>query len=74
MADEAVMHWLLRPAEDEPDENLKERYEKFLQDTIELVGRFTDAAERLMAEVLNDMGFTVMQRPLETIDRESGPK
>jgi hypothetical protein len=74
LADEAVMHWLLQSAEDEPDESLKERYEKFLQDTMQLAGRFADAAENLMAEVLNDMGFTVMQRPLETIDRESGPK
>ena len=74
LADEAVMHYLLQQAEDKPDDSLKARYEQFLQDTIQLIGRFTDAAERLMAEVLNDMGFTVMQRPLETIDRESGPK
>jgi hypothetical protein len=59
LADEAVINYLLRPIQNEPDESLKRRYEEILQETTQIMGRFTESAERLMADVLDDMGFTV---------------
>jgi hypothetical protein len=59
LADEAVMNYLLQPAHNESDESLKARYANILQDTAQLMGRFTESAEGLMADVMDDMGFTV---------------
>lgn len=59
LADEAVMNYLLQPAENESNESLKDRYLKILQNTAQLMVRFTDSAERLMADVLDSMGFTM---------------
>lgn len=59
LADEAVMNYLLQPAENESNESLKGRYEKILQDNTQLMGRFTESAERLIADVLDGMGFTI---------------
>ncbi len=63
LADEAVMNYLLQPAENEPDESVRTRYEKIIQDTTQLMVRFTDSAERLMEEVMDDMGFTLSTSP-----------
>lgn len=59
LADEAMLNYLLDPVQNEPEENLKQRYEKILQETVELMGRFIMSAERLMADVLSNMGFSV---------------
>jgi hypothetical protein len=37
----------------------KGRWEKILQETTEIMGRFTESAGRLMADALVEMGFTV---------------
>ncbi len=58
LADEAVINYLLEPVPNEPDENLKQRYEKILQETVQVMGRFIASAEKLMADVLNNMGFS----------------
>jgi hypothetical protein len=62
LADEAVMNYLLQPANNESDKSIRNRYEKILQDTTRLMGRFTESAERLMAEAMDNMGFTVVQQ------------
>jgi hypothetical protein len=59
LADEAVLNYLLQPTQNEPNESLKGRWEKILQETTQVMGRFTESAERLMADVLVEMGFTV---------------
>jgi hypothetical protein len=59
LADEAVLNYLLQPTPSEPDEILAKRYKEILQDTIDVMGKFLDAAERLMGDVLKDMGFKV---------------
>jgi hypothetical protein len=59
LADEAVMNYLLQPAENESDESLKGRCEKTLQNITQIMGRFTESAERLMADVLDGMGFSI---------------
>jgi hypothetical protein len=59
LADEAMINYLLEPAQNEPEESLKNRYEKILQETVALMGKFTMSAERLMADALNSMGFSI---------------
>lgn len=61
LADEAVVNYLLRPADNEPYESIKNRYEVILKDTTRLMGRFTASAEQLMAEVMDNMGFELVQ-------------
>jgi len=61
LADEAVMNYLLQPAHKESDESVKIRYMKIVQDTTELMGRFTESAERLMVDVMEDMGFSMVK-------------
>lgn len=62
LADEAVMNYLLQPEPTESDDVSKQRLQKLIQDVTELMGRFTDAAEKLMAEVLSSMGWTARIR------------
>lgn len=59
LADEAVLNYLLQPTQNEPNESLKGRWEKILQETTEIMGRFIESAERLVADVLVEMGFTL---------------
>lgn len=59
LADEAVLNYLLQPTQNEPDESLKGRWEKILQETTQIMGRFIESAEGLMADALVEMGFTV---------------
>jgi mannitol-1-phosphate/altronate dehydrogenase len=59
LADEAVFNYLLQPEQNESNDSLMERYKEILQTTTELMKRFTDSAEHLMADVLSDMGFTI---------------
>jgi hypothetical protein len=59
LADEAMINYLLEPIGNEPDESLKRRYEKILQETVEVMGRFIKCAEKLMGDVLSNMGFSV---------------
>lgn len=59
LADEAVLNYLLQPAANEPDESLKERFKKILQDTTQLMGRFVESAEYLMSDVIDNLGFTL---------------
>ena len=72
LADEAVMNYLLQPADKEPDESVKTRYEKILQDTAQLMGRFTESAERLMADVMDDMGFALVKANGDALKPERG--
>jgi len=62
LADEAVINFLLQPTQNEPDESLKGRWEKILEETSQIMGRFTESTERLMADALVEMGFTVKRR------------
>ena len=61
LADEAVMNYLLQPADKESDASLKARYQKLLQDITQLMDRFTGSSERLMAEIMETMGFVLEQ-------------
>lgn len=72
LADEAVINYLLQPANNEPDESIRNRYEKILQDTTQLMGRFTESAKRLMAEAMEYMGFTLVQSNGKTLKPERG--
>ena len=66
------MNYVLQPAETESDESIKNRYEKLLQDTTLLMRRFTDSAEQLMAEAMDNMGFTLVQTSgtVQKLERE----
>lgn len=59
LADEVVINYLLQPTHNEPDESVKQRFEKILQDTADVMNKFTESAEKLMAEALDGMGFTI---------------
>jgi hypothetical protein len=72
LADEAVMNYLLQPADQEPDESVKTRYKKIVQDTTQLMGRFTESAERLMMDVMADMGFALVEANGEALKPEKG--
>ena len=62
LADEAVINYLLQPAPGESNDSLTKRYKEILQDTTEVISTFLDAAEKLMGDVLKDMGFKVTFR------------
>ena len=62
LADEAVINYLLQPAPRESNESLAKRYKEILQDTTEVTGKFLVASEKLMGDVLKDMGFKVTFR------------
>ena len=62
LADEVVIKYLLQPEPTESDDVSKQRLQKLIQDVTELMERFADAAEKLMAEVLLSMGWTVRKR------------
>lgn len=59
LADEVVINYLIQPRPNETDDSLKERFNKIIDDTNEVTGKFLEAAEKLMADVLKDMGFKV---------------
>lgn len=59
LADEVVMNFLLQPEPDEPDEKLRERFDKIIADVNEITGKFLEAAEKLMGDVLPEMGFKI---------------
>jgi len=59
LADDAVFNYLLEPAKNESNESLMNRYKEILQNATELMQKFTESAERLMADVLIEMGFTI---------------
>jgi len=59
LADEVVLNYLLQPDKDETDDELKKKYIKLLQDVSSIIFRFNESAEKLIAEVLGGMGFTV---------------
>lgn len=62
LADEAVLNYLLQPAYGEGNDSLEKRYKEILQDTAEVMGKFLEASEKLMGDVLKDMGFKVIFR------------
>ncbi len=66
LADEAVINYLLEPVPNEPDENLKQRYEKILQETVQVMGRFIASAEKPWQMSLTIWGFlsTSSNRPM----------
>ena len=59
LADEVVINWLLQPGPDETDDSLKVRLNRIVNDTHKVTGKFLEAAERLMGDVLKNMGFKV---------------
>ena len=62
LADEAVINYLLQPAPGESNNSLAKRYREIVQDTTELMGKFLEAAEKLMGDVLKGMGFKITFR------------
>ena len=70
LADEAVINYLLQPVDNESDGSLKARYKKTVQDTTLLMGRFVESAEHLMADVAEDMGFTLSGADLKSLNSE----
>jgi hypothetical protein len=59
LADDAVFNYLLEPEENESDESLKNRYIEILRNSTDLMQKFTESTEKLMTEVLTEMGFTI---------------
>ena len=57
LSEEVVINYLLQAKPTENDHTLKQRYEKIIDETMEITGRFIEASERLMGELLRDMGF-----------------
>lgn len=58
LADEVVMNYLLQPQDNDTDDELNIRLRSMMKDITELMGQFTEAAERLIAEVLVSIGWT----------------
>jgi len=58
LADEVVMNYLLQPHPNDTDDELDKRFRSMMKDITQLMGQFTEAAERLIAEVLVTMGWT----------------
>lgn len=58
LADEAVMNYLLQFQPNDTDGELTNRIRTMMKDITGLMGQFTEAAERLIAEVLLTMGWT----------------
>ena len=71
LADEVVLHYLLQPTPNESDESLKKRYKQIVQNTTDIMGKFVVAAERLMGEVLTDMGFEVKFKNKNVLGKKS---
>jgi hypothetical protein len=57
LSEEVVINYLLQAKPTDNDHTLKQRYEKIIDETMEITGRFIEASERLMGELLRDMGF-----------------
>ena len=57
LADEMVINYLLQPTPNERDDTLRERYRQIVEDTNEATRKFLEAAEKLMGDVLKNMGF-----------------
>ena len=58
LADEAVMNYLLQPQPEDTDGALNKRLRSLMEDITELMGKFAEAAELLIAEALVAMGWT----------------
>ena len=58
LADEVAMNYLLQPKPNDTDTELDNRLRSMMKEITQLMGQFTDAAERLIAEVLVSMGWT----------------
>lgn len=58
LADVAVMKYLFQQQPGETEEALNKRFLALLEDITELMGKFTEAAELLIAEALVPMGWT----------------
>jgi len=58
LADEAVMNYLLQPQPEDTDGALNKRLRSLMEDITELLGKFTKAAELLIADALVTMGWT----------------
>jgi hypothetical protein len=59
LADEIAIYYLLKPEENETDDSLRKRHAKIVKETTEVIGKFTQSAEFLMADVIKGMGFIV---------------
>ena len=57
LADEVCINYLLQPAPNDTDDVLRDRYKQILDDTTQVMVKFHKAAEKLIGDVLNDMGF-----------------
>jgi len=58
LADEAVMNYLLQPQSEDTDSALNKRLRALIEDITELMGKFVEAVELLIAEALVTMGWT----------------
>lgn len=56
LADEVVMNYLL-PVREEPETSQKDRYRKVVQETTDLMGRFTNIIEKIIGEIIDNMGL-----------------
>ena len=59
LADEFFINYLIDPKGDKSKAELKETWKAILQDTLKLMKDFTEATEKLIAEVLLQLGLTV---------------
>ena len=62
LADEVVMNYLLQPQDSDTDDELNTKLRSMMKDITALMGQFTEAAERLITEVLISMGWTAKIR------------
>lgn len=60
LADATLLSCLLGGSQD--DRKFIEEYKNMLNDTADLAARFSDSADKLMAEVLEELGFTIKSK------------
>lgn len=64
LADEVVMNFLLQLKDEESDDELKLRFQNITQDITQLMVKFLEAAEKLIAEALIQMGWVLRDSSL----------
>ncbi|MFH1935736.1 MAG: hypothetical protein ABIN18_29725 [Pseudomonadota bacterium] len=64
LAEEIAINYLLQPTQNESDKDLTLRFQEIIEDTADIMRRFDESTENLIAEALPKMGFTMKTRKL----------
>lgn len=69
LADEVAMNYIINPSKDDSKEIQKKRYLKIVQETTELMEKFTDFFERLIVEYMEVMEISPKKEKEEIINQ-----